>query len=236
MLPIDDPDKEEVRAAYERSFLGAIAMFRHPLVYDPILGVHVVANDVCEDCDVVTPASRSFLTDERILMEYQPYRDLVTKRELLYEVVGAPFDPETAKGIAEGLIDPWQLQVPEPTQSNTSKAAPHRENAATQEDECLRDEVGEHVSRDLTQGGSSNGMQLSSQDFSQAGTHQSNFSGAVTQQSNFSNVGMQQSKSGANIGDDIKSDPRPDRIAFSSETSLVISSLHTLIYPKIKLN
>ena len=137
-------------------------------------------------------------------------------------MVGAPFDPETAKGIAEGLIDPRQVQVLEPTQSNTSKAAPHRENehAATQEDECLRDEVGEHVSRDLTQGGSSNGMQLSSQDFSRAGTQQSNFSGAVSHQSNFSGVGTQQSKSGSaasgmisSLSPDLLASPSPQKHA-----------------------
>ncbi|KAL7528626.1 hypothetical protein ACHAXR_002540, partial [Thalassiosira sp. AJA248-18] len=99
VLPLDDPEKEEVRLAYERSFLAAIAMFRHPLVYDPVSGVHMIANDVC---DGSTPVSISFRRDERILMQYGPYRDLVTRKEMLYKVIGAPFAPDTAKGIAEG--------------------------------------------------------------------------------------------------------------------------------------
>merc|ERR1712194_352627 len=121
MGPLDDPEKEEVRLEYERSFLAAIAMFRHPLVYDPMLGMHAVANDVCDDDGVSTPASMSFLIDERILLKYQPYRDLVTKREMLYKVIGAPSAPETAKGIAEGRIDPRQLPALEHTENDNSE-------------------------------------------------------------------------------------------------------------------
>jgi len=172
LLPLEDPEKEEVRSEYERSFLAAVAMFRHPIVYDPILGAHVVANDVCDDSGAST-CSSSFLRDERVLMEYRPYRDLVTDREMLYQAVGTPFAPEAAKGIAEGLVDP--RQVPEQGAGDTSgRSAPLEDGrAAAQEDGHSQEEDegagGEYA--DLTQG--SSGLQLASQDFSGAGTQQS---------------------------------------------------------------
>ena len=112
LLPLDDTEKEEVRAAYERRFLAALAMFRHPLVYDPMLGTNIISNDVSRESDA-SAMSASFLRDEKILMEYQPYNDLVTNRGNLYEVIGTPFSPEVAKGIAEGAIDPRQLPARE---------------------------------------------------------------------------------------------------------------------------
>ncbi len=90
----------------------SLAMFRHPLVYDPISGAHVVANDVCDDGpdDDGAPsfhsASPLFMMDEKILMEYGPYRDLVSRRDALYRVVGVPLTPDVAKDVAEGLVDP----------------------------------------------------------------------------------------------------------------------------------
>ena len=87
-------------------------------------------------------------------MEYAPYKELVTNRERLYEVIGTPFAPEVAKGITEGLIDPRNQGLPE---SNSQ----HTEEDGTE-------------SRDITQG--SSGLQLSSQ----AGTQQSKSSSAAS--------------------------------------------------------
>ena len=87
-------------------------MFRHPLVYDPIPGAHVVANGVCNngpnDNGIPSshPASLLFMMDEKILMEYGPYRDLVSRRDALYRFVGVPLAPDVAKDMAEGLVDP----------------------------------------------------------------------------------------------------------------------------------
>ncbi len=87
-------------------------MFRHPLVYDPISGTHIVANDVCDDgpndngAPSSYPASPLFMMDKKILMEYGPYRDLVLRRDALYCVVGVPLAPDVAKDVAEGLVDP----------------------------------------------------------------------------------------------------------------------------------
>ncbi len=53
-------------------------MFRHPLVYDPISGAHVVANGVCDDgsdddgAPSSHPASPLFMMGKKILMEYGP--------------------------------------------------------------------------------------------------------------------------------------------------------------------
>ncbi|KAL7470372.1 hypothetical protein ACHAXS_010603 [Conticribra weissflogii] len=117
-LPLRDPAKEDARYSYERSFLRALAMFRHPLVYDPILCRNVISNDVSEDEDDSHNgsddncshggfrATPSFLKEEEFLMEYDPYRELVTKRKFLYDAVGSPFSPDIARKIAEGLVDP----------------------------------------------------------------------------------------------------------------------------------
>ena len=151
VMPFDDPEKEMVRLAYERSFLAALAMFRHPLVYDPILGANTISNDVSiSDSSAVSSA---FLRDEKILMEFDQYRDLVTNKDRLYQVVGRPFAPEIAKGVSEGLIDPRQL---------------------LEDETALPQEEGDNQNEDEEQGGSNSGLQLASQDFSgAAGTQQS---------------------------------------------------------------
>ena len=204
--PLDDPEKDEARDAYERSFLAALAMYRHPLVYDPIARVHVIANDVS---DGSTSSSRvcseTFLRDERILMEYEPYRELVTRKELLYQVIGTPFAPKVARGISEGLIDPRQLPAPDLVADNTAESN-HEidDNAAAQESSQNQTEDEEETeSRDLTQEGSA--MQLSSQEFSGMGTQQS----GGTQLSS-----TQQSKSSSMI-----SSLSPDLLASPSQQS-----------------
>ena len=161
-LPLDDPSKEEARLAYERKFLVALAMYRHPLVYDPIAGMHLIANDVSGGNEsrrayVNLP---TFQLDEQILMEFEPYKKLVTNRERLYEVVGSPSAPEIAKGIAEGFIDPRQL---------SQKQGDDGMEIETQQ--------GEGEGESSTQPSSE---MLSSQEFSRAGTQQSKFSQSST--------------------------------------------------------
>jgi hypothetical protein len=36
----------------------------------------------------------------------RPYRDLVSRRDALYRVMGVPLVPDVAKDVAEGLVDP----------------------------------------------------------------------------------------------------------------------------------
>ncbi|KAL3805656.1 hypothetical protein HJC23_005900 [Cyclotella cryptica] len=107
LLPLEDERKEWARRAYERAFLGAVAMYRHPLVHDPFLG-DVIANDVSRECvgrSESVPVSTSFWRDEDLLMEYEPYRNLVLHREALYEIVGRPRAPCMAQKMARGLVD-----------------------------------------------------------------------------------------------------------------------------------
>lgn len=160
-MPLDDPTKDDARNAYERAFLAAIAMFRHPLVYDPILGEHVVANDVCDDNSLspaLTPAHPLFMMDERILMEYEPYRELVTNRDKLYCIIGVPLTPDNARDVAMGHVDPRTFN-----QEGVGN---------TENDDEVEDELGTQAS--------SRGHQLSTQDFSGVGTQQSTSSGMIS--------------------------------------------------------
>jgi len=166
LWPLDDPTKDDARNAYEHAFLAAIAMFRHPLVYDPILGEHVVANDVCEGNSlspaVTTPAHPLFMRDERILMEYEPYRELVTNRDMLYRVIGMPLKPENARDVAMGNVDPRTFQ-----EGVVDMTTVHENN------DTENDELGTQAS--------SSGHQLSgTQDFSGVGTQQSTSSGMIS--------------------------------------------------------
>mmetsp|Transcript_23259 Transcript_23259/g.35257 ORF Transcript_23259/g.35257 Transcript_23259/m.35257 type:complete len:582 (+) Transcript_23259:2-1747(+) len=198
LLPLDDPGTAEARMAYERKFLAALAMYRHPLVYDPIQGVHLVANDVTDDSErqSASVGRPTFSMDEKILMKYEPYRNLVTNRELLYEVIGAPSCPEIAKGIAEGVIDPrripnenddtvmeddgQQVQGGEDEgeiSTQPSSQMPSSQGAGTQQSNVGQQGGGEEEGESSTQ--PSNEL-LSSQDFSGAGTQQSKFSQSST--------------------------------------------------------
>ncbi|KAL3772367.1 hypothetical protein ACHAWU_005544 [Discostella pseudostelligera] len=181
LLPLDDPEKEGLRLAYERSFLAALAMYRHPLVYDPILGEHVIANDVSVDANGnsrAATASSLFLMDERILMEYEPYKELVTVKENLYQVVGTPMHPRIARGIAEGLIDPRQLPTQEPGDEAIDTSETELPNAETTtamgEDNASSLQVVDEGDL-MTQGSSGGGVrfELATQETIGAGTQQS---------------------------------------------------------------
>eukprot|EP00985_Skeletonema_marinoi_P003040 scaffold1265_cov181-Skeletonema_marinoi.AAC.6 len=198
LLPLDDPGTAEARMAYERKFLAALAMYRHPLVYDPIRGVHLVANDVSDDSvrQSASVGRPTFSMDEKILMEYEPYRNLVTNRELLYEVIGAPSCPEIAKGIAEGVIDPRRIpnenddtviendgqhiqggEEEGEISTQPSSQLPSSQGDGTQQSNVGQQGGGEEEGESSTQ--PSNEL-LSSQDFSGAGTQQSKFSQSST--------------------------------------------------------
>ncbi len=190
LLPLDDPEKEGLRLAYEHSFLAALAMYRHPLVYDPVLGEHVIANDVSVDAisggSRATTASSLFLIEERILMEYEPYRDLVTVRDNLYQVVGAPMHPNIAKGIADGLIDPRQLPTRDPRgeevidTTDTELPIVGENNASSQlqevEDESA--EIGDFIAQGSSIG--RGGFELATQETIGAGTQQSKSSSGTS--------------------------------------------------------
>jgi 5'-3' exonuclease len=107
LFPLEDEEKESARRSYEREFLGAVVMYRHPLVYDPFFG-DVIANDVSREHSETSKrvfVSASFLRDEELLMEYEPYRKLVMDREAIYEIVGRPRAPHMTQKIAGGSVD-----------------------------------------------------------------------------------------------------------------------------------
>jgi hypothetical protein len=71
---MNDETKEVARNAYKKAFLGAIAMYRHPLVYDHVLD-DVIANEFSAiNNDDANPSndgpkawvSRQFLKDDGI--------------------------------------------------------------------------------------------------------------------------------------------------------------------------
>ena len=173
LLPLDDPEKEDVRLAYEHSFLAALAMFRHPLVYDPILCDNMISNDVSDGSDQ-TAVNASFLRDEKILMEYKGYRDLVTNKDMLYKVIGAPFAQGIAKSVAEGIIDPRQVSALQLEEKQANEAEGNSSLELQTQEENLESEEAE--------GNSS--LELQTQELSRAGTQQS------TQQSKSSGSGM----------------------------------------------
>ncbi len=88
----------EAKGLFEANFLAALAMYRHPIVYDPIQRKCVIVND---------PFNGGL--DEE-LVDYSPYAALCTNRERLHQVVGVPLDSRIATHIAEGWINPKTSQ------------------------------------------------------------------------------------------------------------------------------
>jgi len=85
--------KEEKRD-YEYMFLAALAMFRHPVVFDPLLG----------RCLSKGPPDPE-------LMKYKPYNHIIANESNLSEIVGHPYSRELGIYVAEGWINPrtWSL-------------------------------------------------------------------------------------------------------------------------------
>jgi hypothetical protein len=81
---------------YRQSFLRALVMFRHPLVFDPVSARCVFAN--IDSPDV-------------ILMDYPPYADIVRNNQSLQSVVGEYLDSELAIYVAEGWINPKRSEL-----------------------------------------------------------------------------------------------------------------------------
>eukprot|EP00956_Cyclotella_meneghiniana_P014292 scaffold21342_cov66-Cyclotella_meneghiniana.AAC.8 len=159
-LPLNDEDKAEARDVYEKAFLGAVAMYRHPLVYDPVLG-DVIANDVSSSSSTKTSkASPQFWRDEQILMDYEPYRKLVTDREALYQVVGSPRPLDLAHKMARGLVDRQGVDI-------TENAAPLDDSESNNNNNVLPDTQDELLNPPATQENNSSTYNHDSQPSSQ---------------------------------------------------------------------
>jgi 5'-3' exonuclease len=222
LLPLNDATKDVARNAYEKAFLGAIAMYRHPLVYDPVLG-DVIANDVSANENDANSSeggqkalvSRQFLKEEQILMEYEPYRRLVTDREALYQVVGTPRPLDLAHKITRGLVDENGIDITATSGNSPAEALKANNHSLdTQEEVDLHQPPPTHGA--ASSFNNNNNLQPSSQEFTVLDTS------AATQPSTqeFSQMGgggrgTQQSKSSS---DKTLSSLSPDLLASPSPT------------------
>ena len=225
LLPMHDEEKELVRRAYEKAFLGAVAMYRHPLVHDPILG-DVIANDVvscnvdnnCDDESDKVRVSRAFLRDEQILMQYDPYRELVTNREALYEVVGKPRPHGMAYKMTRGIVD---RRDPVDSAGDNNAYGPTRAVSDTNNDSTdMKKEANVESNEPSTQytntaDNINNSFQSSSQEFTDLDT--SAATQPSTQEFSVRGRGTQQSKS----SDKTLSSLSPDLLASPSSTKRV---------------
>lgn len=86
---------DEEKGDYEYKFLAALAMFRHPVVFDPFLGT----------CLFKGPPDPE-------LMEYKPYCQIITDKSNLSKIVGRIYSKKLGIYVAEGWINPrtWSLR------------------------------------------------------------------------------------------------------------------------------
>ena len=82
---------------YEYSFLAALLMYRHPVIFDPLQAKCVLLRD---------PPFGSDLE----LMEYEPYRNLCHNKQKQEEILGELFPTELQSMIAEGYVDPRTMR------------------------------------------------------------------------------------------------------------------------------
>lgn len=86
----------DFKAAFEKKFLEAILMFRHPVVFDPFVGGCITVGNV----DSGDPE----------LIAYQPYRDLLENASRRAKVTGVVLSAPISIYIAEGWISPRTKQ------------------------------------------------------------------------------------------------------------------------------
>ncbi len=87
---------EDQKNSYIESFLAALVMFRHPVVFHPICRELIFANIGTPDID---------------LMDYEGYATIVQSREKLQQIVGKIYEKDMALHVVEGYINPktWSL-------------------------------------------------------------------------------------------------------------------------------
>lgn len=88
---------KEAKEEYAERFIKGLVLFRHPVVFDPILGKCVIAKIDSPDMELIS---------------YPPYDKIVKNYAALQAIVGELFDEEMAKCISEGWINPkiWELR------------------------------------------------------------------------------------------------------------------------------
>jgi 5'-3' exonuclease len=111
----------EFKVVYERTFMEALLMYRHPIVFDPLLKNCIHINQGVE------LGKNVVLAGDPELMEHRDYDELCRDSSRISSVVGELPPEEKAVGIAEGRIK-WR--IPE---SKTQERKRNRE----EEDESL---------------------------------------------------------------------------------------------------
>ena len=83
---------------YKRNFIEALALFRHPVVYDLAAGKSTIFNPPPNNCD-------------KELASYEPYRNLVGDADALEDVCGVVWSEELCRAISQGYVDPHTKDV-----------------------------------------------------------------------------------------------------------------------------
>ena len=81
------------QADYKERFMGALLMYRHPVVYCPISKKCLYMNDPANSIDAD-------------LMAYPPYAQLCSNKEKLANILGDIFDQNKTKLVIEGWMNP----------------------------------------------------------------------------------------------------------------------------------
>ena len=86
---------ENEKADYIDSFLNALIMFQHPVVFDPLSEKCILLNDPFIDNNI----------DDDLAL-YKPYKLLCQDKVALQNIVGSIYDSVMARNIASGWINP----------------------------------------------------------------------------------------------------------------------------------
>jgi hypothetical protein len=111
----------EFKEDYERTFMEALLMYRHPIVFDPLLQKCIFIHQK------VGLGGKLVLSGDAELLQHQPYAKLCRNFQRITSVVGELPAEEEAVGIAEGRID-WRGRV------FTSSEEPARKRKRDEED------------------------------------------------------------------------------------------------------
>jgi XPG I-region len=122
------------KEAFERKFLAAIVMFRHPTVYDPMLACcrTMNLNDDNDDSDDYTnDITGADAGGDAELLLYPPYAQLVQNaKERQESIVGNIISPPTlATYIAEGWVSPRSMKLRSTYTTSTTTTTTTRSNS-----------------------------------------------------------------------------------------------------------
>ena len=125
---------EDFKRDYQKSFVEALWMYRHPIVFDPMIRACIQSpspvswNDDGIDGDSNSNANR--MGDPELMEGCQEYLDLCSDPIRIMQVVGElPPTQEESISIAEGRThSQWKLRKPTPIYSNSPKSPINNNN------------------------------------------------------------------------------------------------------------